>query len=707
MSGSNNSLEKTIEKEFVSPEEEVTNEITAEAFWIQNIEKAARQEEQSMDNGEYNLVKTCEIISKEKEKNESGIDKSSTNIAENECMPSSSQQIENKTHIAGIYKNDLLKMVYLMRKYKLSRTLQALSNELNVSVDELKFADELFIVNKAIPKFMLEDPKPLNTAYDTLLRYIDSRIPDQKKILAELIVPVFFVIFYKLMLHGYTSFATDMYKTYAKILGSDGAQLTGVECFKDLEKIEYFLNLSTFGYNMIITFPLLGQFKGHLKCNRIINLIVSKYINFNVLEVPFPEIKPHGEESIKSVNSQFLFLEVYEGCFYGAHKINSNISTSRDGSTGHRVVPMPKPGSFITTEDNQSLHQRYWHEFINRKVLSDKTFPNIRVLNIKFPKYMVNCASFSNDANVLAFGIGRDIVVIEEFENDKENPISSPEVCELGRCKKTLLRGHTATIHYIKFAPFNEYILSCGNDSTVRLWSVKRWVCLRTYSGHMGPIWQVQFAPLYKFIASCGYDRRIYMWPLNDSKNSQQILTYHTSDINSIDIHSNCNYLASASSDALVIIWNVVTGEKVRIFKGHKAAVLQIKFSTCGRYLISSGKDHETMIWDIMDAVLVAVLRLHVDDIVSINITHDNEQLILMSYDKSLSFWMFSSIIADYNKKSEPMFSQHFSLSEKCEYWPQWQKKYLIYHIKNQTNIAVSGMITYGNVFHIACMVTK
>ena len=56
--------------------------------------------------------------------------------------------------------------------------------------------------------------------------------------------------------------------------------------------------------------------------------------------------------------------------------------------------------------------------------------------------------------------------------------------------------GHTGPVHDVAINYNNSLILSGGEDSYVRLWSLQTHSQLVAYRGHDHPIWRVQWSPL-------------------------------------------------------------------------------------------------------------------------------------------------------------------------------------------------------------------
>lgn len=92
------------------------------------------------------------------------------------------------------------------------------------------------------------------------------------------------------------------------------------------------------------------------------------------------------------------------------------------------------------------------------------------------------------------------------------------------------LFGHSGPVYSVSFSPDRTLLLSCSEDSTIRLWSLQIWTCLVVYKGHMLPVWDVKFSPLGYYFASCGNDRTARLWA-TDHYQPLRIFAGHFSDV--------------------------------------------------------------------------------------------------------------------------------------------------------------------------------
>uniref|UniRef100_H3CLE0 WD repeat domain-containing protein 83 n=1 Tax=Tetraodon nigroviridis TaxID=99883 RepID=H3CLE0_TETNG len=99
------------------------------------------------------------------------------------------------------------------------------------------------------------------------------------------------------------------------------------------------------------------------------------------------------------------------------------------------------------------------------------------------------------------------------------------------------------------------YLLTCGGDKSLKLWSVKLGTLLKTYTGH-------------------GYE----VLDADSSYDSSQI--------------------CSCSSDKTVILWDVGTGNVTRKFRGHAGKVNCVQFNEEASVILSGSIDGTVRCWD-------------------------------------------------------------------------------------------------------------
>ena len=179
---------------------------------------------------------------------------------------------------------------------------------------------------------------------------------------------------------------------------------------------------------------------------------------------------------------------------------------------------------------------------------------------------------------------------------------------------------------------------------------------------HPGRIMSVTFSPNGGYLASASDDKLIRIWNVDNAMTSR-VFNGHTNLVTSIAFSPDSRYLASASDDKSVRIWDVDTGMTSRILNGHTDSVASVAFSPDSRYVASASWDESVRIWDMDTGMTSRVLNGHTGWVTSVAFSPDSHYLASASYDKSVRIWdvdtgMTSQVL---NGHTNPVTSVSFS----------------------------------------------
>jgi WD40 repeat protein len=94
----------------------------------------------------------------------------------------------------------------------------------------------------------------------------------------------------------------------------------------------------------------------------------------------------------------------------------------------------------------------------------------------------------------------------------------------------------------------------------------------------------------------------------------QAVLEGHTGSVSSLVLSWDGRRVVSGSSDSTLRIWDVQTGECLKVLKGHKeteiAGILALILSADGRILVSASDDSTIRIWDVETGECLQILEL-------------------------------------------------------------------------------------------------
>src|SRR5207237_230251 len=96
-----------------------------------------------------------------------------------------------------------------------------------------------------------------------------------------------------------------------------------------------------------------------------------------------------------------------------------------------------------------------------------------------------------------------------------------------------------------------------------------------------------------------------------------------SSSMSGIAISPDGKYLVAADDDKTIHVWDIGTGQVVRVLAGHADVVLRISFSRDGKYLASASFDGTVRIWDFATGQTVRVFSDHPEPLADAVFTPD------------------------------------------------------------------------------------
>ncbi len=271
-------------------------------------------------------------------------------------------------------------------------------------------------------------------------------------------------------------------------------------------------------------------------------------------------------------------------------------------------------------------------------------------------------AKFSPDGKELA-AIGGNIALLWDVTS--------------GKLLRTFT-GHTDGILQLAFSPDGNELLTGSFDKTARLWDVASGKLLRTFTdpdifivtsatfapdgrsiatgGDAVRIWDratgtelrriaiisgtndIAFSPDSKDVLTGSANTSVELW---DVATGQQIRVFSglTDNVEAVVFSPDGKYVAGGSDDRTIRIWDVASGRVLHTLTGHEYNVVHLAFSPDGRYLLSGSHDYTARLWDVATGQLVHTFAGHTAAVTGVSFTPDGHSIATSSLDGTVRIW--------------------------------------------------------------------
>jgi WD40 repeat protein len=160
----------------------------------------------------------------------------------------------------------------------------------------------------------------------------------------------------------------------------------------------------------------------------------------------------------------------------------------------------------------------------------------------------------------------------------------------------------------------------------------------RGLTSHTGRVLALVVAPDGSWLASASGDGEVRIWdPVTGT--ARHTLTGHTRRVYALVVAPDGSWLASASWDGEVRIWDPVTGTTRHTLTGHRSKVFALVVAPDGSWLASASGDRTVRIWDPVTGTLRHTLTGHTRQVLALVVAPDGSWLASASWGGEVRIW--------------------------------------------------------------------
>jgi WD40 repeat protein len=198
--------------------------------------------------------------------------------------------------------------------------------------------------------------------------------------------------------------------------------------------------------------------------------------------------------------------------------------------------------------------------------------------------------------------------------------------------------GHAGAVTDLAATPDGKYLVTGGEDRTVRVWEVSSGKQVRSFQGHMTKVLAVAVRGDGRQIASASEDGAIRLWDLSTA-DDHRALTDATEPVWAVAVSPDGKRLAAAGADKTVRVYNPETGALEVALPKHKAAVTSLAFFPDSNRLVAAGGDRLVSVWDVAGKKVVKELAGHDLPVLAVALSPDGKLLVSGAADRTARGW--------------------------------------------------------------------
>ncbi|MFZ4828298.1 MAG: toll/interleukin-1 receptor domain-containing protein [Phototrophicaceae bacterium] len=141
-----------------------------------------------------------------------------------------------------------------------------------------------------------------------------------------------------------------------------------------------------------------------------------------------------------------------------------------------------------------------------------------------------------------------------------------------------------------------------------------------------------------QYLATASHDTSVAVW---NTENGERVSTFlaHDSRVTSIAFSPSGTQIASGDAGGVIYLWNINRPSEPILLEGHTGRVSDLAFSPDGTRLASASSDTDLIIWNGVDGTRLKTLQNHLNRVTAVQYTPDGAYLVSGDADGTVYIW--------------------------------------------------------------------
>lgn len=213
-------------------------------------------------------------------------------------------------------------------------------------------------------------------------------------------------------------------------------------------------------------------------------------------------------------------------------------------------------------------------------------------------------------------------------------------------------------INSISFTPDSKnLVFSITGRNEIFIWDIEANTLSDKIIGPQSGIKKLELSSDGQLIAGITGDNTILVWDFS-TKEEVAVMKGPVGSVSTLCFSHDDQYLASGGGKNVtgrnppehynIRIWDISTGTLITELSGHVDCVLKIRFTPDGQYLASASEDNSVRVWDIQSSE--QIWKYETDCyFLSCSITSDGKYLAAASRDETIKIWDLNKILVEHH----------------------------------------------------------